>query len=325
MRQLRLWSNVSYRQLERRAEAVGDTLPHAAVSGALSREDLPPEDLVAAFVRACGVDEDGVAAWLDARRHLALADEAAVPQTSSAPREPVGPNAHDSGHPPAKQTATHVLDSPAHRRSMVIAVLCAAALLLLFGAWQLYGPASAPPGGRAAPRTTPPPAPPPASAPVTAPAPRGSATAGQLPAAGWTHIHLAAAPGLCLTEGRERNGRTDRPIAVQGSCDRNGPRTYLERRGNGLYRIQWRDPTEGTGCLSVDLASIRPGALLSPHDCTDQPGYLFRIDPFGSSYRLRPAHSGLCIGLLPPPTTGAEAVQSTCTGKPDQSFLITSD
>lgn len=81
MRQLRSWADLSYRQLERRAGDAGDALPRATVSGALGREDLPREELLAAFVRACGADAATVDAWLEARRRLAMALEepAAVP------------------------------------------------------------------------------------------------------------------------------------------------------------------------------------------------------------------------------------------------------
>ncbi|MBC3984981.1 hypothetical protein H8N01_21010, partial [Streptomyces sp. AC536] len=40
----------------------------------------------------------------------------------------------------------------------------------------------------------------------------------------------------------------------------------------------------------------------------------------GRGYRLRPLDSGLCLGLLPPRTEGAELVQALCTGYEDQSF-----
>ncbi|MER6015983.1 helix-turn-helix domain-containing protein [Streptomyces bluensis] len=71
MRQLRQWAGVSYRELERRAEAVGDVLPRATLSGALSRQELPREELLAAFVRACGGDDTTVRAWTETRKRLA--------------------------------------------------------------------------------------------------------------------------------------------------------------------------------------------------------------------------------------------------------------
>ncbi|WP_367997451.1 helix-turn-helix domain-containing protein [Streptomyces sp. GMY02] len=75
MRQLRQWADLSYRELERRAGAVGDVLPRATLSGALSRKDLPREDLLPAFVRACGGDEATVEAWVKVRKRLAVEAE----------------------------------------------------------------------------------------------------------------------------------------------------------------------------------------------------------------------------------------------------------
>ncbi|MEV6423462.1 helix-turn-helix domain-containing protein [Streptomyces sp. NPDC051662] len=75
MRQLRQWADLSYRELERRAGAVGDVLPRATLSGALSRQELPREDLLPAFVRACGGDEATVEAWVKVRKRLAVEAE----------------------------------------------------------------------------------------------------------------------------------------------------------------------------------------------------------------------------------------------------------
>ncbi|MFE7216691.1 hypothetical protein ACFY0A_38615 [Streptomyces sp. NPDC001698] len=69
MRQLRRWADLSYRQLERNATDAGDVLPRATISAALGRDELPREELLAAYVRACG-DDDTVSAWLEARRRL---------------------------------------------------------------------------------------------------------------------------------------------------------------------------------------------------------------------------------------------------------------
>ncbi|MEU8194578.1 RICIN domain-containing protein [Microbispora amethystogenes] len=97
MRRLRAWSACSYRDLERRAAAAGDVLPRATLSGALNRADLPREDLLAAFVRACGADEDTVADWVDARRRLAAAAETHASGLAPVPPPPVPPTALPPG------------------------------------------------------------------------------------------------------------------------------------------------------------------------------------------------------------------------------------
>lgn len=71
MRALRAWSGLSYRELERRASAAGDVLPRATLAGALSRQELPREEVLTAFVRACGAGADEVIAWRQTRRRLA--------------------------------------------------------------------------------------------------------------------------------------------------------------------------------------------------------------------------------------------------------------
>ncbi|WP_328756149.1 RICIN domain-containing protein [Streptomyces sp. NBC_00271] len=145
-----------------------------------------------------------------------------------------------------------------------------------------------------------------------------------MPKAGWVRMHPASSSSLCITEGRERNGRTDREIAVQRPCaEAPLPRVYLESIGNQVYRIQWHhpDPAKGKGCLGVDESLTAEGSqLLSPGDCTDALALRYRLEPSGSGYRLRPMDSGMCIGILPPRSDGAEAIQAQCTGADDQSF-----
>ncbi|MBB5932605.1 RICIN domain-containing protein [Streptomyces echinatus] len=139
-------------------------------------------------------------------------------------------------------------------------------------------------------------------------------------------MHPASSHSLCLTEGRERNGRTDREIAVQHSCaDAPLPRVYIEKLSGSIYRIQWHnpDPGKGLGRLAVDGSSTSPGALLAPRDCADSNSQKFRLEASGDGYRLRPLHSGLCVGFLPPVTDGAEAVQTDCTGSSSQAFTFT--
>lgn len=72
MRQLKSWSGLSYRRLESRASQDDAVLPRSTLMTALSRDSLPREDLVTAFVRACGCDEDEVAQWTATRRRLAV-------------------------------------------------------------------------------------------------------------------------------------------------------------------------------------------------------------------------------------------------------------
>ncbi|GAA1295833.1 hypothetical protein [Saccharothrix xinjiangensis] len=79
LRRLKRWTGRGYRQLEKRANAAGHALPRSTLTVALSRDALPREDLVEAFVRACGCDDGETARWLAARRRIASAPSDASP------------------------------------------------------------------------------------------------------------------------------------------------------------------------------------------------------------------------------------------------------
>lgn len=389
MRQLRSWADLSYRQLERRASDAGDALPRATVSGVLAREDLPREELLTAFVRACGVDAAAVDTWLQARRRLAMAmEEPAVPDWGGGePRpdpepdsEPVAVAVAGTSTEPgtsvfeeprnevasAGATASHTPlppVKPGRRRfkrhlPMAAAGACAAAAVLLLVYWPSgEKPVTTQPSDR--PRTT---ASPSDTTPAASPSPSASpntsasgeeqgrrppnagseqsdaGTTAQpsrppakatsslgMPKAGRVTMHPLNSPSLCITEGRERNGRTDREIAVQLPCaEAPQPQVSLESLGDQIYRIQWKNLVSGNeGCLGVDEAPTEGSELLSPGECTSAPGQRYRLEPAGSGYRLRPTDSNMCISIQAPRTSGAEAIQAQCTGTSDQLFSFT--
>jgi hypothetical protein len=89
LRQLKVWSGLSFRQLERRAAAAGYTLPASTTATMLGRSSLPREELLAAFVRACGLSDLEAHPWLTARAMIADGTKAAVqpvPNTQSGAR-----------------------------------------------------------------------------------------------------------------------------------------------------------------------------------------------------------------------------------------------
>lgn len=75
MRALRDRAQLTYRQLERRAQAAGDRLPRSTIAAVLSRDRIPRESTIASFVRACGGDRHAVELWLAARRRVSATDE----------------------------------------------------------------------------------------------------------------------------------------------------------------------------------------------------------------------------------------------------------
>jgi lambda repressor-like predicted transcriptional regulator len=74
LRCLREWTGLSYRQLSARAAANGDHLPYSTLASALTRNSLPHEEMIAAFVRSCASDQ--AEQWIVARRHVAASAEA---------------------------------------------------------------------------------------------------------------------------------------------------------------------------------------------------------------------------------------------------------
>ncbi|MFI6596148.1 helix-turn-helix domain-containing protein [Nonomuraea sp. NPDC050536] len=70
LRRLKAWSGLSFRQLERRADAIGDSLPPAAIATMLSRNRVPHEPLLVAYLRACGLGHQESHSWTTLRTEL---------------------------------------------------------------------------------------------------------------------------------------------------------------------------------------------------------------------------------------------------------------
>ncbi|MEE1760870.1 MULTISPECIES: hypothetical protein [unclassified Streptomyces] len=106
LRRLKAWSGLSYRRLEQRATEAGHALPYSTAATMLGRDSLPREELVAAFVAACGVRGAEAEAWLDARVAIAC-----------------GPPAEPTPKPGSRRS------SWPRRRTFAMAVALATALL----------------------------------------------------------------------------------------------------------------------------------------------------------------------------------------------------
>ncbi|MBB5956947.1 hypothetical protein FHS29_003540 [Saccharothrix tamanrassetensis] len=275
MRQLRLWSGLTYRQLEGKAQAAGYVLPSSTTATMLGRTTLPREQLVTAYARACGLGDEDAERWVAARRRLAM-----------------DPETNPAGEPAEEPSAKP-------RRNWWPLVAGVAALAAV-------------------------------AATVTALVIRPGSLE-KLPADGRYLLRPAhvADKDLCIGEGKERNQRTDRVLAVQRPCEGLVPDTYLEAVGEGVYLIKWRHPKEGWGCLSVDGAFLDDEALIAPDQCTSAAHQRFLLEPVSApeprGFVLRPVHSGKCVGVLGGPAdveVGAEIMQTTCSGKADQEFLV---
>ncbi|SDZ15622.1 Tetratricopeptide repeat-containing protein [Amycolatopsis xylanica] len=71
LRRMRDRSGLSMRLIERRAAALGHSLPPSTLATMLGRDSLPRERLITALLRACGEDQAAVARWIEVRRRLA--------------------------------------------------------------------------------------------------------------------------------------------------------------------------------------------------------------------------------------------------------------
>jgi hypothetical protein len=84
LRRLKAWSGCSFRQLERQAAAAGDVLPASTAATMLGKNRLPREELLVAFVRACGLREDDMRPWLTTRARIADGTAATTTETTTA-------------------------------------------------------------------------------------------------------------------------------------------------------------------------------------------------------------------------------------------------
>lgn len=79
LQELKDWSGLTYRELSARAEAGGDVLPRSTVANMLARTTVPREELLACFVRACGVAPAQAETWETVRAELATRGRYAPP------------------------------------------------------------------------------------------------------------------------------------------------------------------------------------------------------------------------------------------------------
>ncbi|MEV0678749.1 helix-turn-helix domain-containing protein [Actinosynnema sp. NPDC050436] len=304
LRALRAWSGLTYRQVEGKTTALGEPIPTSTIATTLGRATLPRESFVAAFTRACGLGDDEVRLWLDARARIAIGDQAQ-------------PGDHTHGDEDADGEAEDVPrpEEPVApgfrwwRRAGSVVAAMSVGVLGTLGVQALLS-----------------------NADTRHPAPPGTESVAGLrilAAGSWARIHPARTPELCVTEGKERRGRYETEIAVQRPCAQTvSPRTFIEPLGDNAVQIQWHHPKHSIGCLTVLLEGVGSNLVEPREDCADDnPAQRFRIEPIGppaaAHFRIRPAAGDQCLSLRDQDTTdGAEIVRGRCSGAADQEFLI---
>ncbi|MFC8264098.1 helix-turn-helix domain-containing protein [Streptomyces cinereoruber] len=310
---LKDWSGLTYRELSARAEARGDVLPRSTVANMLSRATLPREELLTAFVRACGTGPAALEEWRTVRRELEgrrgygdasdpgeAVPEAPDPEGPDPAREqlPAPGEPPASGEPPApgKLPASEQLpasgeppvwpgapaDEPRNpgpgarfriRRLLVPAVAVAA---LVFAGVSVV--AFLRDGHTGHPPRTP-----------------------TAPAAGDVRIRVVGTD-FCLGERRgTRSGQVYQvPCAAAGV-----PLYALAEAGDGRWRIASDHPDYGAGCSGLPSGGRVPGAPYEDSECGDPTRIEeFSLEPHGTpvrGYRIVPAGSappGGCVTVV---------------------------
>ncbi|NUU24707.1 MAG: RICIN domain-containing protein [Streptomycetaceae bacterium] len=86
VRELKERSELTLRALEERAAARGEVLARSTVADMLRKDTLPRSELLATYLRACGVDD--LEPWLRARERLATGGRVVVATPPAPPRRP---------------------------------------------------------------------------------------------------------------------------------------------------------------------------------------------------------------------------------------------
>ncbi|MFF2014045.1 helix-turn-helix domain-containing protein [Streptomyces sp. NPDC058195] len=296
LRTLKDASGLTFRELALRAEAAGDVLPRSTIANMLARASVPREELLAAFVRACGLGPDQIRDWLAVRAELAAHGRRTGPGEPSVG----GPAATGAlfGEPP-----TVPLPGPPapRRRIRVLTVATAAAVALAAGVTAVLLVPGDEDGDRA-------------NGPVTG------------PVTGRTVQLRSVDSGLCFSEKRG----TDLGWLYQVPCGQDTiPAFSLLPLGDDAWRIVTDHPVYDKGCTGVIDQAPDAGAPLQDQECGLRGrAEEFLIQPVGDpveGYRIRPAHTRLCVGTENGSVRrGARLVQAGCAGQ-DRGKLFSFD
>jgi hypothetical protein len=282
LRALKIWTGLTYRDIERQARLQGRSLPHSTISSALTRNRLPREELVEALVGACGCDEQETEQWMAVRRNLAIQQEVA-----STRERPASPAQDTEPGPPEEppEIGQGRRRSGRWLRPWLVLLICAAiavaltgsVIAILAGRGDRTSPPTSSPGHKAGSNTD--------HSNVSLPP-------------GPYQIRSAAS-GLCLTE--QPHSGTGR--IYQTSCEHAFPTKTLQAQDDDTYRIEVVHPEFGPACMGIEDARTTPG----PHvfdDYCDEGGlagaayfHIQRVTRPTSGYLLKPAHNDLCLGF----------------------------
>ncbi len=291
---LKDWSGLTYRELTSRADAVGDVLPRSTVANMLGRSTVPREELVVAFVRACGCGPAATENWLRARKGLARRERQSVevPEYGAGEPEPesepdgAGPEMLAQGGPDTGEPGP-----PGRRRRRLIRAVLAGVVVLGVAAVAVTYAVREESDDKPEVLTSGPPRP--------------------------ADVRIKAVhSGLCLAETGGQNGQLYQLPCAPDTI----PRFSLKPlEAKGTWRIVTFHPTYGEGCSGVMERSKEDGAPIEDQECGKRgDAEAFRLEPVGDpvlGYRLRPLHnSDFCVGVPEASKEkGVELRQVKCT------------
>ncbi|MFF3841179.1 helix-turn-helix domain-containing protein [Streptomyces sp. NPDC001930] len=296
---LKDWSGLTYRELSARAEARGDVLPRSTVANMLARATLPREELLTAFVRACGVTPAELEEWRTARRELAGPAAPDANETVGPPLTWPGPEAvaeaqgGTSGTPsgPPPDTSSRI------RRALVAAVAVAGLVLAGVSVVAFLRDGGTGPAGQP-PRTP----------------------AAVAPAVGDVRIRVTGTD-FCLAE---RRGTRTGQIHQVPCAEPDFPRYSLAAAGTGRWRIVSDHPDFGPGCSGIPSGGRIPDSAYEDSECGDPSRVeAFTLEPYGTpegpvrGYRIVPVGSatrGTCVTVVGDRKAAwARLAQAPCT------------
>ncbi|WP_318207831.1 helix-turn-helix domain-containing protein [Streptomyces sp. SJL17-1] len=335
---LKDWSGLTYRELSARAEARGDVLPRSTVANMLARATLPREELLTAFVRACGVTPSELEEWRTVRTELAgrgaygaaeaplheppetagpteapdTAESSGTPdtartseapgtaRTSEAPEtvETVGPPPSWPGRETGAQPPGATSGTSSRIRRALVATVAVAGLVLA-GASVV---ALLRDGG---------------TGPAGQPPRTATAVA---PAAGDVRIRVAGTD-FCLAE---RRGTRTGQVHQAPCAESDFPLYSLATVGTGRWRIVSDHPDFGPGCSGIPSGGRIPDSAYEDSECGDPSRVeAFALEPYGTpegpvrGYRIVPVGSatpGTCVTVVGDRKAAwARLAQAPCT------------
>ncbi|MGW0960395.1 helix-turn-helix domain-containing protein [Streptomyces gelaticus] len=293
LRVLKDASGLTFRELAQRADEVGDVLPRSTIANMLARTSVPREELLAAFVRACGCAPAQVDTWLAVRKELAVHGQRAGAEEASGTAAEATAGRFPEQSPENSSEPPTVPFPSTDRRPRYRTLLAAAGSLVVLAAAVVAVVLLVPDDEDR-----------PESRPATG------------PVAGRTVQIRSVHSGLCLSE--ERGSDSGRLYQVP--CEQETiPSFSLKPLDGGVWRIVTDHPDYDLGCTGVWDGMRDTGAGLQDQGCGDRgDAEKFLIEPVDrpvEGYRIRPAHTRLCVGAQGnSKERGAKLVQTSCDG-----------